>query len=86
MQLEPSDLYECRFLVFLEDIDEGVFNQVLLNPKQFKRVSDLIASFGRVEQPPDLLPGHTVSETVLSERSIPGDVFNGFESIHFHAS
>lgn len=75
---EPIDLqrlYECRMLVFLES-DDGEFHQVLLNKKQFKKISDIISE---VEKQDGVMQGVTVR--IKEDWSIPSDTFIGLESI-----
>ncbi len=74
-----NPLYEQRLLIFLEDIGAGVFNQVLLNKKQFKRVSDAII----VDEFDDgtLREGFKTAEIIINEVEIPADVFIGCSSV-----
>ena len=86
MKLQPGDeghvdpLYEQRLLVFIEDIDRGVFNQVLLTAEQFKKVSDSI--FKEKVEVDGLKKGFDAVEYDVGTRDIPGDIFNGCASIN----
>lgn len=45
MQIDKYTLYGTRLLVFLEDSPQSnQYHQVILNPTQFKRVSDAISN------------------------------------------
>ena len=73
-------LYEKRLLVFIEDIDNGVFNQVLLSPAQFKKVSDAII-VGEGDST-GLRPGFKMARYNINlDTEIPSDTFIGCESI-----
>ena len=78
-ELEQS-LYEQRVLVFMEDIEKGVFLRVLLDAKQFKAVSDAIIV--HKEKSPDLRDGMERTWTDLDDDvQLPADLFIGMESI-----
>ena len=75
-----NPLYEKRLLVFIEDIDKGIFHQVLLTPDQFKKVSDAII----VEEGDStgLRPGFKMARYNINvDIQIPSDTFIGCESI-----
>ncbi len=60
------NVHEQRLLVFLEtDAQSGKFNQVLLTPTQFKKVSDAIIK-EKIEMD-DLREGHEAVEVTTSE-------------------
>ena len=78
---DVPELYENRLLVVLEDIDTGVFRQVLLNAAQFKRVSDAILTDEWKDD--ELREGFNMVEMNLDdEREIPADTFIGMKSIY----
>ena len=75
------ELYENRLLLFLEDIDTGVFRQVILDEKQFKKVSDAIGEV--VNDGEEYKEGfHSFEVNLDDEREIPADTFIGMTSIH----
>ena len=62
-------LHENRLLIFLEtDPQSGKFQQLLLNAKQFKRISDAIFQDTRIEMS-DLKEGHEVAELEVSDET-----------------
>jgi hypothetical protein len=72
MPKNPLDeLYTSRVLVFIEDNEKGVFNQVYLDKEQFKAVT-LVISRGE--------SGDGISITV-GEQDFDGDLFLGCDSI-----
>lgn len=79
MEEGVNPIHEQRLLVFLEDIDRGVFNQVLVGAEQFKKISDAMI----VEEWDDseLKRGFRVARIRLGGRDIPADTFIGCESI-----
>lgn len=69
---EAMQLHEQRLLVFLEtDAQSGKYNQVLLKPAQFKRVSDAIINSSRMGE--DLKPNMEECEltTSVEEYNLP---------------
>lgn len=75
-----NPLYENRLLVLLEDIDEGVFRQVFLDKKQFKKISDAIVT--SIEKNNSLKKGYEMAEVKTGDIEIKGDVFMGMNSIN----
>lgn len=75
-----NPLYENRLLVLLEDIDEGVFRQVFLDRKQFKKVSDAIVT--SIEKSDSLKDGYEIAEVKTGDTEIKADVFIGMDSIN----
>lgn len=75
-----NPLYENRLLVLLEDIDEGVFRQVFLDKKQFKKVSDAIVM--SIEKNDNLKEGYEMAEVKTCDIEIKADVFMGMDSIN----
>lgn len=64
MKIDPIDLYGTRLLVFLEtEPQSNKYNQVLLNPAQFKAVSNNIGVYLDEE----CRPGFEVKEVELSD-------------------
>ena len=80
MEIEPTDLYEQRLIVFLEEEDFSGFRQVLLNARQFKAVSDAI--FSQIESEEELRPNYEAGEVQVSEDRVwPAEIFEGLKSI-----
>lgn len=43
MKIDRNDVYELRMLVFVEvEPQSNLYNHVLLNPEQYKKISDAI--------------------------------------------
>lgn len=75
-----EELYENRLIVLIEDIDKGIFNQVLLTKEQFKKVSDAVL----IEVIPDknMKPGFEMVRFLVDEKKeYPSDLFIGCKSI-----
>lgn len=73
--------YEKRVLVFMENDDYAGFSQVLLNEKQFKKVSDAIIRASKKDS--SLKPGYDLAIIMLDEdRIIPGELFDGMNTIN----
>lgn len=80
MNDEVNPLYENRLLVFLEDIDKGIFYKVELDAAQFKKVSDAVIR--EKWQDPDLRQGFEMTSMQMKEDwTIPADTFIGLTSI-----
>lgn len=76
-----SELYEQRLLVFLEEDTFDGFRQVILNPEQFKKISDSI--FVASNKDDSLREGFEMGVVNLdSERLIPPSAFDGMNSIN----
>lgn len=75
-------LNELRLLVFMEN-EEGNFQQVCLDDKQFKKVSDAVSVDEEVppEEKEDLREGYEVNAVRLSDEELDGELFLGMESI-----
>lgn len=84
---EPNDigaqLYGLRMLILMEN-EEGKFNQVLLSPKQFKVVSDIVSAICQDEDHDhsNMRPGFEMRETLLGDKELDGDIFIGMCDIH----
>ncbi len=74
-----NPLYEERLIVLIEDIDKGVFFQVILNEKQYKKVSDAICK--EISKDDSLKEGFELAEIEIGYREIPSECFNGMSSI-----
>jgi len=62
------NIHEQRLLVFIEtDSQSGKFNQVMLDKKQFKRVSDAI--FTKSENQDGVKKGYEIGEIRYSEEN-----------------
>lgn len=70
---------EQRLLVFLENDEQNGFNQVLLDSRQFKKVSDAI--FRESHKDPSLKEGFEIGTITLSEEEYPAEPFDGLNSI-----
>lgn len=68
-----EELYEMRVLVFIEDLDEGCFHQVLLNGKQFKK-EEVVDN--------DLKEGFTAVKLDVGDEKYDSDIFIGLKSIN----
>jgi hypothetical protein len=78
--IDLRELYEDRLLVLIEDNTKGIFRQVLLSPKQFKRVSDAIIVESHGVDNENGEPIETV-EINIGDTEYPGDMFIGCSSI-----
>lgn len=76
---EINPLYEQRLLVFMEDIEKGVFNQVLLGATQFKKMSDAVIAEEWSDE--EFRSGFKMARTRINGKGIPADIFIGCESI-----
>lgn len=76
-------LNELRLLVLMEN-EEGGFNQVILTPEQFKKVSDAVTTDDVVpdEEKEDLRAGFEVQPVRLGEQEITAEAFLGMESFY----
>lgn len=73
--------YELRLLVLLERDDYSGFHQIMLNPKQFKAVSDAILILSKKED--SLKEGYEMAYfNIDDERLIPSEVFEGMNSVN----
>ncbi len=80
MKIDPMQLYEERLLVLIEDVDEGVFRQVILSGDQFKKVSDAVLSEKRTGD--DLKVGMEEVKITIGEKELPVNLFDGMSSIN----
>ena len=73
--------FEMRLLVLLEN-EKGKFEQVLLTPSQFKKVSDTIGSKSE-HQPEDMRQNMQMYEVEINEDwEMDSDKFIGLSSIN----
>lgn len=72
--------YEQRLLVFLEKDSYDGFNQVMLDPVQFKRVSDACIKSTRPDS--SLKEGYDMATIALSEDVYAPGLFDGLNSIN----
>lgn len=68
-----------RMLVLIEDINDGSFSQFIFTKEQFKKVSNLVASFYRLT---GVEGEYQMLETKSTTRTIPNKYFDGFQDYY----
>lgn len=76
------EIFENRLIVLMEDIEEGVFNQVLLTKEMYKKVSDAVIVEIVPDEDNEMRPGfEMVRYNIDEDKEFPADLFIGLKSI-----